>query len=77
MLIWFTSFSNAPTILVNKRNIAIELIGLIFLMCRNDVVVPRRVTEEPTENVFGSYRMQKRELSALEMINMEINRREK
>ena len=58
-MLWFTSFSNAGTMIANKRNMVIEIVGMIFLMNRNNVVFPRRLIEEPAEHVFGSYRMKK------------------
>ena len=55
----------------------IETVGIIFLMCRNDVVEPRILTEEPEDHVFGNCRMQKREFTVAELITMERRRRAK
>ena len=51
----------------------IETVGIIFLMCRNDVVEPRILTEEPEDHVFGNCRMQKREFTVAELITMETS----
>ena len=59
---WFTSFPNAPIILANKRNKVIESIRLMLLMRIYDVVVPKRVSEEPIDHIFGIHRAQKKEL---------------
>lgn len=72
-LLWFTSFDHqcGPTMMTNKRNIVMEIYGMMFLLPRNDLTYPRHLTSEPCEHFFGSYRCICMEFTVLQLTELE------
>ena len=55
----------------NKRNIVAAGIGMCFLVASNDFVNLRFCTSEPSEHNVDNWRLEKREATTLEMIELE------
>ena len=53
-----------------KRNWINETISLCFLMLREDVLQPHRLTSEPSEHTFALLRSMIREFTALDFLNL-------
>eukprot|EP00957_Ditylum_brightwellii_P112938 8611842-Ditylum_brightwellii.AAC.1 len=75
-LFWFTSFhKEASTMLFNKRNMVIEIIGTIFLVTRKDVQTPHPVTSEANEHTFGRWRRVQHEFNLAQVCGVEEKHR--
>ncbi len=67
--LWFSSFhTGGSTVMINKRYMLLELIGMLFLVTRKDISQPRRTTSKCNEHTFGMYRMMLRELNIEQLI---------
>ena len=55
----------------NKRNIVAAGIGMCFLVASNDFVNLPFCTSEPSEHNFGNWRLENREATTLEMLELE------
>ena len=53
-MLWLTSINGASSI--TKRNIVSEAIAFMFIVMRDDVILPRLATSEPLEHFFGNLR---------------------
>ncbi len=54
--------------MINKRNMLLESIGMLFLVTRKDVSQPRRTTSECNEHTFWMYRMMLRDFNIEQLI---------
>lgn len=74
--VWFTSFQssgnkdNPHTMLPNKRNMLLETISLLFLVTRDDVSQPRRLTSEANEHTYGCWRMTQSDFNLEQLIGI-------
>ena len=55
----------------NKINILTAKIGMWFIVTRDDVINPRFCTSKPGDNNFGNWILEKREVTTLEMVELE------
>ena len=70
-LLWVTSFhTSGSTMMANKRNMLLESVGILFLVCRDDVHHPRRLTSECNEHTYGNWRMILREFNVEQLIRI-------
>ena len=77
-MIWITSFSsksrlgtNRNNSRINVRNMATEIIAMVFAVARNDVIAARFLTTESNEHVFAGYRNHVREPTVLQLNQIE------
>jgi len=56
--------------ITTKRNLINECIGLCFLIMRDDVIQPHRLTSEPSEHTFALVRTMVREFTVLDFENL-------
>jgi hypothetical protein len=69
--LWFTSFqTQCSTMVVNKRNMVMEGISVLFLSIRSDVNQIRRCTSEPNEHTYGMLRQICREFTVEQLIHL-------
>ncbi len=53
-LVWFTSFhTSRSTIMINKQNMLLETVGILFLVARDDVFHMRQNTSEYNNTHLG------------------------
>ena len=57
-MIWITSIKNSC--IIDKRNIVMSTIGVLFLSSRSDVPHPKHATYEPYEHTYAHMRQYKR-----------------
>ena len=69
--LWFSSFhTSGSTMMINKRNMAMETVAVLFLATRTDVSQLRRCTSEGNEHFYGSLRQILREFTAEQLIRI-------
>jgi hypothetical protein len=69
--LWFSSFhTGGSTMMINKRNLLLESVGMLFLVTRKDVSQPQRMTSDCNEHTFGMYRMMLREFNIEQLIRI-------
>ena len=61
--------------LFNTISMVLETVATIFLVTREDVKTPRRLTSEANEHTYGSWRIVIREFSIDQVIGIEEKRR--
>ena len=69
-LLWETSFHTPGiTMMANKCNMLLELVGIFFLW-RGDACYPRRLTSECNENTYDNWRMIIREFNMEQLVRI-------